>query len=72
MVAHRTSAPQYQRRRWDSPASFLKDQAEYLNKLAECANPAEALKCQLDFAQQFWSRSIGEGSRVFDRLRTHS
>ena len=53
-------------------ASYLEDQAEYLNKLAECANPAEALKCQLDFAQQFWSRSIGEGSRVFDRLRTHS
>jgi hypothetical protein len=26
----------------------------------------------LDFAQQFWSRSVGEASRVFDRLRTHS
>jgi hypothetical protein len=26
----------------------------------------------LDFAQQFWSRSVGEASRAFDRLRTHS
>ena len=53
-------------------ASCLEDQADYLKKLAECANPAEALRCQLDFAQQFWSRSVGEASRVFDRLRTHS
>lgn len=53
-------------------ASCLEDQADYLKKLAECANPAEALKCQLDFAQQFWSRSVGEASRVFDRLSTHS
>ena len=53
-------------------ASCLEDQAHRLNKLAECANPAEALKCQLDFAQQFWSRFVGEASRVFDRLRTHS
>ena len=53
-------------------ASCLEDQADYLKKLAECANPAEALKCQLDFAQQFWSRSVGEAPRAFDRLRTHS
>jgi hypothetical protein len=53
-------------------ASCLEEQAEHLKRLAECANPAEALRCQLDFAQQFWSRSVGEASRAFDRLRTHS
>ena len=52
--------------------SCLEDQADYLKKLAECANPAELLKCQLDFAQQSWSRSVGEASRVFDRLRAQS
>ena len=53
-------------------ASCLEDQADYLKKLAGCANPAEALKRHLDFVQQFGSRSVGEASRVFDRLRTHS
>lgn len=53
-------------------ASCLADQADHLKKLAECANPAEALKCQLDFAQQFWSRAVGEVPRVLDRLRAQS
>jgi len=53
-------------------AICLEDQADYLKRLAECANPAEALKCQLDFVQQSWSRSVGQASRAFDRLRAES
>jgi hypothetical protein len=36
----------------------------------ECADFAEAMKCQLDFAQESWSRSVGEASKLFDHLRT--
>lgn len=53
-------------------ASCLQDQAEYLKKLAECADPAEALKCQWDFAQQSWSRSLSEAWKIFDSLRRPS
>jgi hypothetical protein len=52
-------------------ASCLQDQADYLKKLAEATSPAEALKCQLDFAQQSWARCFGEAWRVFDCLRTN-
>ena len=51
-------------------ASRLQDQADHLRKLAECADFAEAMKCQLDFAQESWSRSVGEASKLFDHLRT--
>ncbi|WP_454632540.1 hypothetical protein [Bradyrhizobium cenepequi] len=50
-------------------ASCLEDQADYLKKLGECTNPAGALKCQLDFAQQCWSRS-SEASKFLETLRT--
>ncbi len=51
-------------------ASCLQDQADCLKKLADCSTPAEVLKCQLDFAQQSWSRCFSEGWHVFDALRT--
>ena len=51
-------------------ASCLQDQADHLRKLAECADFTEAMKCQLDFAHQSWSRSVGEASKLFDHLRT--
>ncbi|WP_454649976.1 phasin family protein [Bradyrhizobium liaoningense] len=53
-------------------ASCLQDQADYLKKLAESTNPADAVKCQLDFAQQCWSRSFGGAWRVFDSLRINT
>lgn len=51
-------------------ASCLQDQADYLRKLGECTNPADALKCQLDFAQQCWSRS-SEATKFLDALRAN-
>jgi Phasin protein len=51
-------------------ASCLQDQADYLKKLGECADPAEALKCQSDFVRQCWSRSR-EMPRLLDALRTN-
>lgn len=53
-------------------ASCLQDQADYLKKLAESTNPADSMKCQLDFAQQCWARCFGGAWRVFDRLRINT
>ncbi|MGY3622432.1 hypothetical protein ACVJGD_008628 [Bradyrhizobium sp. USDA 10063] len=53
-------------------ASCLQDQATYLKDLADCTTPSEALKCQLDFAQQSWSRSFSHGSKILEGLNTHS
>lgn len=52
-------------------ASCLQDQADCLKKIADSANPTEALKCQLDFVQQSWWRYFTEGARVLDALRTN-
>jgi hypothetical protein len=52
-------------------ASVLQDQADYVKKLAECADPADALKCQWEFAQKTWSRSSNEALKFFDTLRTN-
>ena len=53
-------------------ASRLQEQADHLKNLAECADFAEAVKCQFEFAQQSWSRSFGEAWKVLDHLRTQS
>ena len=53
-------------------ASRLQDQADYLKRLADCADLTDVIKCHLDFAQQSWSRSVGEAGRVFEQLRTPS
>jgi Phasin protein len=53
-------------------ASRLQDQAEYLKKLAECEDFTEAVKYQMDFAQQSWSRCFGEAWSMFDHMRTQS
>jgi hypothetical protein len=53
-------------------ASRLQEQADHLKNLAECADLAEAMKCQMEFAQQSWSRSFGEAWKVFDHLRLQS
>jgi hypothetical protein len=50
-------------------ASCFQDQADHLRRLAGCENPAEAVKCQLEFAQQSWSRSVGEAFKLFNSLR---
>jgi hypothetical protein len=52
-------------------ASCLQDQADYLKKLAESTDPADAMKCQLDFVQRSWARGFSEAWRVFDSLRTN-
>jgi len=53
-------------------ASRLQDQADYLKRLADCADLAEMMKCHFEFAQQSWSRSVGEAGRVFEHLRPPS
>ena len=53
-------------------ASRLQDQADYLQRLADCADLTEVMKCHFDFAQQSWSRSWGEAGRVFEHLRPPS
>lgn len=52
-------------------AACLQDQADYLKKLAECADPAETLKCHGEFARKSWARSCGEGSRILDIVRAN-
>ena len=52
-------------------ARALQDQADYVRKLAECADPAEALKCHGEFARKSWARSCEEGSKVFDTVRAN-
>jgi len=53
-------------------ASRLQEQADHLKSLAECGDPTEAMKCQLEFAQQSCSRSFGEAWKMFDRLQAPS
>ena len=53
-------------------ASRLQDQADYLRKVAECQDLAEAMKCQLEFAQQSWSRCFGEAWKMLEHLGTQS
>ncbi|MGY3621590.1 hypothetical protein [Bradyrhizobium sp. USDA 10063] len=50
-------------------ASSLHDQANFLNSVAEAKNPSELLKCHLDFAEKFWSKSFSEGSKILDHLK---
>jgi phasin protein len=50
-------------------ASLLQDQADYVKRLADCTDPADALKCQWEFAQKAWSRSSVEASKFFGSLR---
>ncbi|MGY3610230.1 MULTISPECIES: hypothetical protein [unclassified Bradyrhizobium] len=47
-------------------ASRLQDQADYLTSLAGCTSSSEALKCQWDFAQRSWSKSLIDGWKMFD------
>ncbi|MBO4228490.1 phasin family protein [Bradyrhizobium neotropicale] len=51
-------------------ASSLQDQANFLKNLAEAKNLSELLKCHLNFAEQSWSRSFSEGSKMLDHLKT--
>ncbi|PPQ15470.1 hypothetical protein CV770_31395 [Bradyrhizobium sp. AC87j1] len=50
-------------------ASSLHDQATFPKTLAESKTPSELLKCHLDFAEQSWSKSFSEGSKILDRLK---
>jgi hypothetical protein len=53
-------------------ASCLQDQADYVKKLSGCKDPAEALKCQWEFAQQSWIRSSDGASKFMDALRRNA
>jgi phasin family protein len=53
-------------------ASRLQEQADHLHSLAKCGDLTDAMKCQLEFAQQSCSRAFGEASKVFERLRMAS
>ena len=52
-------------------ASLLQDQADYVKKLADCANPADAMKCQWEFTQKALSRSTEGASTFLNHLRTN-
>jgi hypothetical protein len=50
-------------------ACALQDQADYVKKLADSKDAAEALKCQWEFAQQSWIRTSDRASKAMDALR---
>ena len=52
-------------------ASCFETQAEYVRKLSQCSDPAEALKCHAEFAQKSWVRSCDEGAKLLDNVRTN-
>lgn len=52
-------------------ASYLQDQADYVKKLSQCTDPAEALKCHGDFAKKSWAHSCDESSKILDTIRTN-
>lgn len=51
-------------------AGFLEDQADYFTRLAECADPAQVLKCNAEFVRKSWIRSCNEGFRIIEGART--
>ena len=51
-------------------ACFLKDQADYVTKLAECTDAPEVLKCNAEFAQKSWTKCCAEGTKIFEHART--
>jgi len=53
-------------------ASRFQEQTDHLHSLAKCGDLIDAMKCQLEFVQQLCSRSFGEVSKVFERLRMAS
>lgn len=53
-------------------ASHLEDPAACLKTLTRAVKPAEAWKCQFDFAQQSRSRSFSEAWRFSKNLRAGS
>ncbi|MCA1530781.1 MULTISPECIES: hypothetical protein [Bradyrhizobium] len=50
-------------------ASSLHDQANLLRNLSDSKTPSELLKCHLDFAEKFWSKSFSQGSKILDHLK---
>ncbi|MGY3695639.1 hypothetical protein ACVIGA_005719 [Bradyrhizobium sp. USDA 3240] len=50
-------------------ASSLHEQASFLRNLADSKTPTELLKCHLDLAEKFWSKSFSEGSKILDHLK---
>ncbi|BBB96672.1 MULTISPECIES: hypothetical protein [Bradyrhizobium] len=50
-------------------ASSLHDQANFLRNLSDSKTPSELLKCHLDFAEKFWSKSFSQGSKILDHLK---
>ncbi|MEY9278866.1 hypothetical protein [Bradyrhizobium yuanmingense] len=50
-------------------ASSLHNRANLLKNLADSKSASELLKCYLDFAEQSWSESFSEGSKMLDRLK---
>ncbi|QHO73927.1 hypothetical protein ACH79_16080 [Bradyrhizobium sp. CCBAU 051011] len=49
-------------------ASSLHDQANFLKTLADSKTSSELLKCHVNFAEQSWSKSFSEGSKMLDHL----
>lgn len=59
---------------WNQALRFaersLRDQADYVQKLSECRDPAAALKCNAEFMQQSWARSVDEGSKLLKTVQS--
>lgn len=51
-------------------ARRLQGQAEFLQKLADCAGPAELLTCSSEFVQTTVADCLAEGQRTFSTLLT--
>ncbi|WP_084030884.1 hypothetical protein [Bradyrhizobium paxllaeri] len=52
-------------------ASSLHVQATYLKNVADSKTPSDLLRCHLDLAEQSWSKSFSQGSKMLDHFRTH-
>lgn len=59
---------------WERTLAFtaerLQDQAAYLKQLSQCTDPAEALKLNASFSQQFFASLWDDAMKFFDGVRT--
>ncbi|MDE1173207.1 MAG: phasin family protein [Parvibaculaceae bacterium] len=53
----------------EAMARYLQIQIEYLEKLAKCDGPADALACQSEFVRKAATHSFEEGKHIADKLR---
>lgn len=52
-------------------ARSIQAQADYLEKLSKCKDPAEMLSCQSEYAQKGFSRCVENSQHLFDIVRSN-